>query len=104
MRIQGVALLMLLALLAVLLLGGYERIRSGQKAPRRPFFEDLDRTTSLALAGAMLLALALLVDVYGADWTTRAIGDDLRLAFAGSGGVLVLISLVLDYRSRNRRS
>ena len=63
----------------------------------------MNPTTSLALAGGMLLALSLLVDVYGGDWTTAAISDNLSLGLAGSGGVLVLLSFFTDHRARKRR-
>ena len=62
----------------------------------------MNPTTSLALAGAMLLALSLLVDVYGAEWTTSAISDNISLGLAGVGGVLVLLSFFTDHRTRKR--
>ena len=54
----------------------------------------------LALAGAMLLALALLVDVYSPDWIQGAAGDYLSLGLAGSGAFVVVLSIVLNRRSR----
>jgi hypothetical protein len=103
--------LVILSVLALLLLGGYRQFRAGSKREPRSFggvnpaafFAGMNPTTSLALAGAMLLALALLVDVYGADWMTGALSDNLSLGLAGSGGVLVLLSFFVDHRSRNRR-
>jgi hypothetical protein len=102
--------LMILSLLLLLLLGGYGQIRAGLKRDRRPlrglslrtFFAGMNPTTSLALAGAMLLALSLLVDVYGGDGT-GGLSDALSLGLAGSGGALVLLSFFADHRSRNRR-
>jgi len=105
--------LVILSLLVIVLLGGYGQLRARSKGDRRPlrqinnpatFFAGMTPTTSLALAGAMLLALSLLVDVYGGDWTTGALSDNLSLGLAGSGGVLVLLSFFVDHRSRNRRS
>ena len=103
--------LVILSLLALVLLGGYGQIRAGMKLGRRSsraaspaaFFAGMNPTTSLALAGGMLLALSLLVDVYGGDWTTAAISDNLSLGLAGSGGVLVLLSFFTDHRARKRR-
>ena len=62
----------------------------------------MNPVTSLALAGAMLLALGLLMDVYGPDWAPGALGEDLSLALSGSGALLTLVSFFLDRRSRNR--
>src|SRR5665213_4517951 len=85
----------ILALIALLVLVGYGQIRDalarligrvadGQK-PRRRFFEGMTPVTSLALGGAMLLALGLLVDVYGPDWTPGPLTEHLSLALSGSG-------------------
>jgi len=95
---------LILALAAVLLLVGYAQIRGVFRRPtgqgaRRRFFEGMNPTTSLALAGAMLLALALLVDVY---WEPGSLGENLSLGLAGSGGILTLLSFFLERRSRNR--
>jgi hypothetical protein len=100
---------MVLALVVLLLLGGYRQIHAGlnhtrRKLEQQPFFRGMNPPTSLALAGAMLLALSLLVDVYAADATPGGEGDDLSLGLAGSGAVLVLLSFFLDRRSRNRKS
>jgi hypothetical protein len=59
--------------------------------------------TSLALGGAMLLALGLLVDVYGPDWAPGPLTEDLSLALSGSGGLVTLLALLLDRRSRKRQ-
>lgn len=104
---------LILALIALLVFAGFEQIRSGllqgrrKRLPRPPerrrFLEGMSATTSLALAGAMLLALGLLVDVYGPDWTPGAVGENLSLALSGSGAVLTLLSFYLARRSRGRR-
>ena len=104
--------LVILSLLALVLLGGYGQLRARSKGDRRPagpinpaiFFAGMTPTTSLALAGAMLLALSLLIDVYGGDGPTGALSDNISLGLAGSGGVLVLLSFFVDHRSRKRRS
>jgi hypothetical protein len=99
--------IVILSVIALLLLGGYgqivarRRARAGVK-PGGGFFRGMNATTCLALTGAMLLALALLIDVYGSDWTPAGLGDDLSLGLAGSGGILTLLSLFLDRRSRRR--
>ncbi|MEI9892047.1 MAG: hypothetical protein WDN45_17690 [Caulobacteraceae bacterium] len=99
---------LILSLVLLLLLGGYGQIRAAlaharRKLDQRPFFHGMTPANSLALAGAMLLALSLLVDVYGADLAAGAQSDDVSLGLAGSGGVLVLLSFFLERRSRNRR-
>lgn len=95
---------LILALVALLLLAGYGRFHARLKIEPRRFFDGMNAATTAALAGAMLLAVSLLIDVYGPDWASPAMSDDLSLALAGSGGLLVLLSLVLDRRSRKRRS
>ncbi len=103
--------LVIFSLLMLLLLGGYGQLRAGMKRDRRPpravnlatFFAGMTPTTSLALAGAMLLALSLLVDVYGGDWTTATLSDNLSLGLAGLGGVLTLLSFFVDHRAHKRR-
>lgn len=102
-----------LALVALLVLLGYGRIRAaltrwfGRQAdsrkPPRPFFDGMTQVTSLALGGAMLLALGLLVDVYGPDWAPSPLTEDLSLVLSGSGGLVTLLALLLDRRSRKRQ-
>jgi hypothetical protein len=103
----------ILALIVVLALVGYGQIRSslvrragrqaGDRRPRRRFFDGMTTVTSLALGGAMLLALGLLVDVYGPDWAPAPLTEDLSLALSGSGGLVTLLALLLDRRSRKRQ-
>lgn len=103
----------ILALGALLVLIGCARIRgprsrrvgraADNRKGRRRFFEGMTRVTSLALAGAMLMALGLLVDVYGADWASGPLTEDLSLGLSGSGGVLALLSFFLDHRARKRQ-
>jgi hypothetical protein len=103
--------LLILLLIALLLLGGYRQIRARSRSGRRffgavnamAFFAGMNPTTSLALSGAMLLALSLLVDVYGADWTSGVLSDNVSLGLAGSGGGLTLLSFFVDHRTRKRR-
>jgi len=101
--------LLILALVLLLLAVGFRQIRNTLRprerlgAPPPKFLHGMNAISALALGGAMLLALALLLDVYGADWMPAAIGEDLSLGFAGSGAVLVLAALFLDRRSRGRR-
>jgi hypothetical protein len=101
-----------LALIVLLALVGYGQIRSalarrvGRKAdhrPRRRFFDGMTPVTSLALGGAMLLALGLLVDVYGPDWAPGPLTEDLSLALSGSGGLVTLLALLLDRRARKHQ-
>ena len=99
---------MILALIAVLLFAISRQVRAllhrrrKGGAGRRRFLDGMTPVTSLALAGAMLLALGLVTDVYGPDWAPGAVGEDLSLALSGSGAVLTLVSFFLDRRSRNR--
>lgn len=103
----------ILALVVLLVLFGYGQIRAalarwfgreadGRKPPRR-FFDGMTQVTSLALGGAMLLALGLLVDVYGPDWAPSPLTEDLSLVLSGSGGLVTLLALLLDRRSRKRQ-
>ena len=98
---------MILALIAVLVFAISGQIRAllhrrrkggDRPAGQRRFLDGMTPVTSFALAGAMLLALGLLTDVY----TPGAVGEDLSLALSGSGAVFTLVSLFLDRRSRNR--
>ena len=98
--------LLLMAVVAVLLVGGHRQILKAlgasirpRAAPRR-FFDGMNPVTVLALTGALLLALALLIDVYSPDGAPGAASEDVSLGFAGSGAVLVLVSIFLDRRSR----
>jgi len=102
----------ILALIALLVLAGYGQIRGAlarrlgradSRRPRRRFFDGMTPVTSLALGGAMLLALGLLVDVYGPDWAPGPLTEDLSLALSGSGGLVTLLALLLDRRSRKRQ-
>jgi dipeptide/tripeptide permease len=103
----------ILALIALLVLIGYGRIRAAlsrllgrvadSKRPQRRFFEGMTAVTSLALGGAMLLALGLLVDVYGPDWAPGAMTENVSLILSGSGGLVTLLALLLDRRSRKRQ-
>jgi hypothetical protein len=68
------------------------------------FLKGMNRTTSLALTGGLVLALSFLTDVYGDAWGLGAGQTDLVLALAAGGALLVLASIVLDRRStKNRR-
>jgi hypothetical protein len=86
--------------IAIILFGVRWR-RQAEPPPQRPFFEGMNLTTGSALAGAMLLALSLLVDVYGADWSLGTTGDDVSLVMAGSGSLLVILSLIFARRPRD---
>ena len=68
---------------------------------RSRFFEGMNRTSAFALSGAMMLALSLLFDVYGAPLALGADGEDLSLGLAAAGAVFVVVSMILDRRSRN---
>ena len=103
----------ILALIALLVLVGHGQIKGAlarrvgripdNRKVRRRFFEGMTPVTSLALGGAMLLALGLLVDVYGPDWALGPFTEDLSLALSGSGGLVTLLALLLDRRSRKRQ-
>lgn len=104
--------LLILALIVLLVAAGHGQIQrglgrlrgnAGARAVRRPFFDGMNPATSLALAGAMLLALGLLVDVYGPDWAPVSLSEDVSLGLSGSGAILTLLSFYLDRRSRNRQ-
>ena len=103
----------ILALVALLVLAGFGQIRGAvarrigrpadSRGPRRRFFDGMTPVTSLALGGAMLLALGLLVDVYGPDWALGPLTEDLSLVLSGSGGLVTLLALLMDRRSRKRQ-
>jgi hypothetical protein len=90
----------ILITIAIVLFGARWR-RQVEPGPQRPFFEGMNLTTGSALAGAMLLALSLLVDVYGPDFRLGTTGDDVSLVMAGSGGLLVILSLIFARRPRD---
>jgi hypothetical protein len=100
-------ILSLVALLAVSRFGPIRSWLAGERPPRtlgkprRGFFHGMNPTTSLALAGALLLSLALLIDVYG-PWGPGGLSDNLSLGLAGTGGVLTLLSLILNRRTGDR--
>jgi hypothetical protein len=90
----------LVMIMVAIVLFGVRWRRPAEPRPQRPFFEGLNLTTGAALAGAMLLALSLLVDVYGSDWALGTVGEDFSLVMAGSGGLLVVLSLIFARRPR----
>ena len=93
---------LILGAVVLLLFGG-----SWQGVDRIPrdsrFFSGVIRVSAFALSGALLLALSLLIDVYGTQWAPGADSDGLSLGLSAAGGVFVIVSMILDRRSRKDR-
>ncbi len=100
MNAHGPAPWLLLGLVIALVLGGARRglFRLGGGGR---FFDGMNRITVFALSGAMLLALSLLVDVYGTQQGLGLDPEGVSLALAGAGATLVLLSIVFERRSKN---
>jgi hypothetical protein len=91
---------MILAVIVVLLFGGYSGFSRVQGADR-PFLKGMTRTSAFALSGALLVALALLTLAYGMQWPLGADPASLALGLASSGALLLFAAVISGRQSGN---